>query len=111
MLAWGFHRVSGIAVWLFIVFHVLSMWLVTAAPDVYEQVHAIYKTTPGQIAEILLGAALLYHALNGLRIIVMDFWPATTIYHRQLWVGLWVVFFAVGIPMAGILVARILGAA
>ena len=43
---------------------------------------------PGrEIGEILLGAALLYHALNGLRIIVMDFWPATTVYHRQLWIA------------------------
>jgi succinate dehydrogenase / fumarate reductase cytochrome b subunit len=108
MLAWAFHRISGVAVWLFIVFHVFSMWLVTAAPDVYEQVHAIYSTTPGRIGEILLGAALLYHALNGLRIIVMDLWPATTVYQRQMWIGLWVVFVAVGGPMAAILFARML---
>lgn len=106
MLAWAFHRISGVAVWLFIIFHVFSMWLVTANPALYEQVHAVYSTTPGRIGEILLGAALLYHALNGLRIIVMDLWPATTVYHRQLWIGLWVVFVAVGGPMAAILFVR-----
>jgi succinate dehydrogenase / fumarate reductase cytochrome b subunit len=108
MLAWAFHRVSGVAVWLFIVFHVFSMWLVTADPELYDQVHAIYSTTAGRVAEILLGAALLYHALNGLRIIVMDFWPATTAYHRQLWVAVWVAFFVAGIPVLAILVGRIL---
>ena len=49
--------------------------------------------------EALLGAALLYHALNGLRIVIMDFWPRMTRYHRQLWYANWVVFALVGIPV------------
>ena len=28
----------------------------------------------------------------------MDFWPATTVCHKQLWYACWVVFFVVGIP-------------
>ena len=36
---------------------------------------------------MLLGAALLYHALNGLRIIIIDLWPAMTVYQRVLWWG------------------------
>ena len=46
------------------------------------------RSTPARSAgssRSLLGAALLYHALNGLRIIIMDFWPSMTRYHRQLW--------------------------
>jgi succinate dehydrogenase / fumarate reductase cytochrome b subunit len=49
---------------------------------------------------MLLGAALLYHALNGLRIVVMDFWPAMTRWHRQMWYASWVVFALVGLPVA-----------
>ena len=49
--------------------------------------------------EWLLGAALLYHALNGLRIVIMDFWPRMTRYHRQLWYANWVVFVVIGIPV------------
>ena len=44
-------------------------------------------------------AAVLYHALNGLRIVIMDFWPRTTQFHRQLWYLCWVLFFAIGIPV------------
>ena len=47
----------------------------------------VYASPPGRIGEVLLGAALLYHALNGLRIVIMDFWPRMTRYHRQLWYG------------------------
>ena len=48
--------------------------------------------------ESLLGAALLYHALNGLRIIIMDFWPSMTRYHKQLWYLNWVLFVLIGLP-------------
>ena len=49
--------------------------------------------------ESLLGAALLYHALNGLRIIIMDFWPSMTRYHKQLWYANWVLFVVIGLPI------------
>jgi succinate dehydrogenase / fumarate reductase cytochrome b subunit len=80
---------------------------VGADPELYDQIHVIYSTPIAKVGELLLGAALLYHALNGLRIIVMDFWPATTVYHRQLWIVVWVAFFVIGIPVAIILGARI----
>jgi succinate dehydrogenase cytochrome b subunit len=100
MLAWAFHRISGIAIWAFILLHVLDIWLVGANPDAYEFLLQVYASLPGRILETLLGAALLYHALNGLRIIIMDFWPAMTRYHKQLWYASWVLFVLVGIPVA-----------
>jgi len=100
MLAWAFHRISGIAIWAFILLHILDIWLVGANPDAYEFLLQIYASLPGRVLETLLGAALLYHALNGLRIIIMDFWPAMTRYHKQLWYASWVLFVLVGIPVA-----------
>lgn len=100
MLAWAFHRISGAAIWLFIILHVLDIWLVGANPELYDEVLVIYASPIGRVGETLLGAALLYHALNGLRIIIMDFWPAMTRYHRQMWYVSWVVFAAIGIPIA-----------
>jgi succinate dehydrogenase/fumarate reductase cytochrome b subunit len=32
MLAWAFHRISGVAIWAFILLHVLDIWLVGANP-------------------------------------------------------------------------------
>jgi succinate dehydrogenase / fumarate reductase, cytochrome b subunit len=58
---------------------------------------------------MLLGAALLYHALNGLRIVVMDFWPAMTRWHRQMWYVSWVVFAVVGLPVAFVILKPIWG--
>jgi succinate dehydrogenase / fumarate reductase cytochrome b subunit len=99
MLAWAFHRISGVAIWAFILLHVLDIWLVGVNPQLYDEVLVIYASPIGRVLEALLGAALLYHALNGLRIVIMDFWPRMTRYHRQLWYANWVVFFLVGVPV------------
>ncbi|HET7829232.1 MAG TPA: succinate dehydrogenase, cytochrome b556 subunit [Candidatus Limnocylindrales bacterium] len=99
MLAWAFHRISGVAIWAFILLHVLDIWLVGANPALYDEVLQFYASPIGRVMETLLGAALLYHALNGLRIVIMDFWPATTRWHRQLWYASWILFLVIGIPV------------
>jgi succinate dehydrogenase / fumarate reductase cytochrome b subunit len=109
MVAWAFHRISGVAVWAFILLHVLDIWLVGANPALYEEVLEIYASPIGRVGETLLGAALLYHALNGLRIIIMDFWPSMTRFHRELWYACWVLFFLVGIPVAAQIMAPAFG--
>ena len=99
MLAWAFHRISGVAIWAFILLHVLDIWLVKANAGLYDDVLKLYASPPGRMLEVLLGAALLYHALNGLRIIIMDFWPSMTRYHKQLWYANWVLFAIIGLPI------------
>ena len=98
MLAWAFHRVSGVAIWAFILLHVLDIWLANVNAALYDDLLKFYGSPLGRVLETALGAAVLYHALNGVRIIVMDFWPSTTRYHKQLWYGVWVVFVVIGIP-------------
>jgi len=99
MLAWAFHRISGVAIWAFILLHVLDIWLVGVNSELYDEVLKIYSSPFGRVMESLLGAALLYHALNGLRIIIMDFWPSMTRYHKQLWYLNWVLFVVIGVPI------------
>src|SRR5215203_2066334 len=94
MVAWGFHRISGVAIWLFLVLHVLDIYLVGAPP--------------GIVLEWLLGAAVLYHALNGLRITIIDFWPRMTRYHRQLWYANWAIFALIGIPVTFVIFRQLL---
>uniref|UniRef100_UPI00404B95CD succinate dehydrogenase, cytochrome b556 subunit n=1 Tax=Candidatus Limnocylindrus sp. TaxID=2802978 RepID=UPI00404B95CD len=107
MAAWAFHRISGIGVWLFIILHIIDIWLIGVNPELYDYLGQIYSSPPGRVMETLLGAALFYHALNGMRIVVMDFWPALTVYHRQMWRIVWIVFFAIGLPGAYIILKPI----
>ena len=98
MVAWAFHRISGVAIWLFILLHVLDIWLANVNPPLYNDLLSLYGSPGGRVLETLLGAAVLYHAFNGFRIIVMDFWPSMTRYHKQLWYANWVLFVIIGLP-------------
>ena len=107
MIAWAFHRVSGLAIWVFIVLHVFDIWLSGANPTLYDELLTIYGSPIGRVGEMLLGAALLYHALNGLRIVIMDFWPAMTRFHRHLWYANWAAFALIGLPVAWVILKPI----
>ena len=111
MLAWAFHRISGVAIWAFILLHVLDIWLANVNAKLYDDLLTIYGSPGGRVLETALGAAVLYHALNGMRIIVMDFWPSMTRYHRQLWYANWVLFVVVGLPFVAQIMAPAFGLA
>lgn len=100
MVAWAFHRLSGIGIWLFVVLHVIDIYLVGGDPRAYNDLLSFYASVPGRFLEVLLGAALLYHALNGLRIIIIDLWPRMALFHRQIWWASWIIFVGLGLPGA-----------
>ena len=71
------------------------------SPEAYNQVIATYKTPLIGMAELGLVAAILFHALNGIRVILIDFWRKGAKYQNQMfWVVLvlWVVLMAGFIP-------------
>jgi succinate dehydrogenase, cytochrome b556 subunit len=97
MWSWVAHRVTGVLIFFFLFAHVLDTALVRVSPEAYDSVIATYKTPLVNLLEYGLVAAILYHALNGLRVIAVDFWSKGTRYQRQmLWtvVGIWVVLMA-----------------
>jgi succinate dehydrogenase / fumarate reductase cytochrome b subunit len=94
MWSWVAQRITGIAVFFFLYVHVLDTALVRVSPEAYDLIIATYKTPIVNLLEVGLVGAVLYHALNGLRVIAVDFWARGPRYQRQmLWgvVGIWVV--------------------
>jgi succinate dehydrogenase / fumarate reductase cytochrome b subunit len=66
---------------------------VRVSPEDYDKVVATYKTPIVSLLEYGLVAAILFHALNGLRLIAVDFWSKGPRYQKQmLWsvVTVWV---------------------
>ncbi|MDQ3345768.1 MAG: succinate dehydrogenase, cytochrome b556 subunit, partial [Chloroflexota bacterium] len=70
-LAWFGHRASGLGVLLFLFLHIVETSTVLLGPEVYDFTQTFYANLPAKIGEVLLMAALVYHSLNGLRVIVM----------------------------------------
>jgi len=88
MWSWVLHRISGATIFFFLFVHVIDTALVRVSPQAYNEVIATYKTPIIGLMEAGLVAVVLYHALNGIRVILIDFWWQGTRYQR---VMLWVV--------------------
>jgi len=87
-------------IFLFLLVHVLDTALVRVSPEAYNAVIGSYKTEIMGLGEAGLVVAIVFHAFNGLRIILVDFWSKGPKYQR---VMLWVVLAMVAITMAGFL--------
>jgi succinate dehydrogenase / fumarate reductase cytochrome b subunit len=85
--AWLLHRLAGVGVLLFLILHILDIFLVAFGPELFEKLLFIYHSVVFRPLLVLLVFGVVYHALNGLRIIILDFWPATTVHHKQMWYG------------------------
>jgi succinate dehydrogenase / fumarate reductase cytochrome b subunit len=100
MWSWVAHRITGVAVFFFLLVHVLDTALVRVSPDAYDMVIASYKTPIVNLLEVGLVGAVLYHALNGLRIILVDFWAAGPRHHRAMFWSIAVVWVLLMVPGA-----------
>ena len=74
MWAWVLHRITGATIFFFLFVHVLDTALVRVSPQAYNEVIDTYKTPIGGLLEMGLVAAVRFHALNGIRVILIDFW-------------------------------------
>ena len=101
MWSWVLHRITGVAIFFFLLVHVLDTSLIRVSPEAYDAVIGTYKNPIMGIGEVALVGAIAYHAFNGLRIIVVDFWSKGAKYQRQLFwivIGLWAVVMAGFVP-------------
>jgi succinate dehydrogenase / fumarate reductase cytochrome b subunit len=98
--AWLLHRVSGVAIILFLFLHVLDTSLVGFGPSAYETFVSFYRVPFFRVLEVALSGAVLYHGINGLRIILIDFVETATRIQRQLWYVVWASFLVLFLPTA-----------
>lgn len=101
MWSWVLHRITGVAIYFFLLVHILDTALVRLSPQAYNAVIGTYKTPIMNIGETALVMAVVFHAINGLRIIAIDFWSNGPRYQRAMfWVviGIWVVLIAGFLP-------------
>ncbi len=103
--AWLLHRWSGVAVLLFLVIHILDTGLVLFGAEVYDKVVKLYTHPVFRVGEVGLAAAVLYHALNGIRICVLDFYPELSGHQREFFYGVVTLFLLGFLPIAYVMLA------
>lgn len=99
MWSWVLHRITGVTIFFFLFVHVLDTAVIRVDPSQYDAIIETYKTPIIGLMEIALVACVLFHAFNGVRLILVDFWSKGPKYQRQmLWVAmtLFVIVFGAG---------------
>ena len=101
MWSWVLHRITGVAIYFFLLVHILDTALVRLSPEAYNAVIGTYQTPIMGLGELALVTAIVFHAFNGLRIILIDFWSFGTRHHRAMFwivIVLWILTVAAFAP-------------
>ena len=94
------HRITGLGVVLFLLLHILDTALLGFGPGIYDTVVAWYHLPWVLVIEVFLAAAVIYHAINGIRVTIIDFWDKGSLHQEAIfWIGV-VVFFVLLLPTA-----------
>jgi succinate dehydrogenase / fumarate reductase cytochrome b subunit len=96
MLAWMLHRITGVGIVVFVSLHVVaSFFMQQVGGDAATTINTVYESW---IFQIFIIFCVIFHALNGLRIAVLDIWPQFLQYQKEaLWLE-WAIF----IPVYGL---------
>jgi succinate dehydrogenase / fumarate reductase cytochrome b subunit len=108
----------GIA--LFLVVHIIDTFLVVAYPAEYDFTVAIYGGTFAgeyywplrwafRISELALITCVVFHAVNGVRIVLFDFWPRAADYQQQLFWAVLILFGGIMLPVTFVVLSALAG--
>jgi succinate dehydrogenase / fumarate reductase cytochrome b subunit len=106
--SWVLHRLTGLGVLFFLVLHVIDTSWAVFYPDLYEHAIAIYQSPLFTIGEFGLVAAVVYHALNGLRIAIFDAKPNWWKYQNRAAVYVLIGTAVILLPTFGLMFSHVL---
>ena len=109
-IAWMLHRITGLGVFFFLALHIIDIFLMSFGPDAFEALLFIYHKFIFKLSIVFglyLGA--LYHGLNGMRVVIIDFWPDLGKKQAMLWRIQMIIFAVLYIPSAIIMLSTMFG--
>lgn len=96
MLTFSLHRISGLAIVTFVGLHIFaSFFMQQFGSDFATTINIIYESVYFQVVVYFI---VLFHVLNGLRIVILDTWPQMLEYQREATWMQWLIF----IPIYGL---------
>lgn len=82
--SWAIHRLAGLGILSFLALHVIDIWAMGLGRERFNELLFLYTWPPFKVLELFLIFGVLFHAVNGLRVILIDFVPGATRHERQL---------------------------
>lgn len=100
MWSWLFHRVTGLALLLFLLIHIVDISLLSFGPTVYNNGIRLFDLVIVRFLSLALVAAVFYHTFNGIRLILIDFWNKGVRYQGRMFAIVLIATIVVFIPIA-----------
>ncbi|MFW6192974.1 MAG: succinate dehydrogenase, cytochrome b556 subunit [Gemmatimonadota bacterium] len=110
MALWALHRAAGLGILLFLALHIVDIFLLGFGEEVFNELLVIYTSPWARVMEVFLLFGVLFHALNGLRIILQDFFTEAMGAHDTLVKIELVVFAVVFLPCAWLMLKPLFAA-
>ncbi len=97
-----FRRISGIALVLYLFTHMWVIGSVNAGTEVFNARLSLVQTPFFKLMEVLLLAGVVYHAFDGIRILIVDFFHVTE-YRKSMFYAMFAMFVIItiagGVPL------------
>lgn len=106
--SWILHRITGVAIILFLFAHVVDTAVIGWGPEAYNRVIEAYHNPVIRLLELGLVTAVLYHSINGLKITLVDFFPGLVRHIKGLSAASFILFVGAMIPVALIMGQQVL---
>ncbi len=107
--SWMFHRITGVGVLVFLCLHILDTFLIVLGPEHYNAIIAWYRHPVFRVSEVGLFACVLYHSLNGVRIILFEAWTGLVRWHRQMFYVQMAIFAVCMLPVTYLMLRPVFG--
>jgi len=96
MVAFFFQRITGIGITIYIFLHLWTLSAVVKGEGAFNHSLEKWDNTLGHFFEYLIMIAVLYHTLNGIRIIVGDFCKLTMA-HKKMFYAFGLIFIVIAV--------------
>lgn len=81
--AWILHRLSGLALIFYLCLHIWVINTLTLGPGKFDSVMTFLASPLFKILEVGLWGVIMYHAFNGARIVIVDFFMGS-LFHKKM---------------------------
>jgi succinate dehydrogenase / fumarate reductase cytochrome b subunit len=94
--AWILHRITGLGLTVYILVHIIALMSLTKGPTAFNEEMEFFRTPVFLFFEWFLGILVMFHALNGIRIAMVDLGNGAR-YHKKILAFVYIL----GIVMVG----------
>ena len=81
--AWMLHRLSGLGLIFYLTLHIWVINTLTLGEEKFNEVTAFLNSPLFKLLEVGLWGIILFHAFNGVRIVIVDFFKGS-LFHKKL---------------------------